>query len=177
MRIVAGKYRGLHLVSPKGRRVRPTADRVREAIFNILGIDLSDLWVLDLFAGSGVIGLEAKSRGVAKLISIESERTACQAMQKIQQAWHIDDWTVQAGKLPQSLPPAQHFDLIFADPPYAKGLAEQVPAWLEKAGISYQVLVIEETSRITPKWKNNFIPTKQRKYSETTLYFFEPGAE
>jgi len=55
LRIVAGKYRGLHLVTLKGRRVRPTADRVREAIFSILGIDLSGLWVLDLFAGTGAM--------------------------------------------------------------------------------------------------------------------------
>ncbi len=168
--------RGRTMSVPDIEGLRPTPSRVREALFNILG-DIHGFAVLDLFAGSGVIGLEAKSRGAAKLISIESDRSACQAMQKIQQAWHIDDWQIQAGKLPQSLPPAQHFDLIFADPPYAKGLAEQVPLWLAKAGISYQVLVVEETSRITPKWKNDFLPTRQRKYSETTLYFFEPGVE
>jgi len=168
--------RGRTMRVPDTQGLRPTSSRVREALFNILG-DIQDFTVLDLFAGSGVIGLEALSRGARSLHSIEVDQNACHAMQHIQQGWPIDDWTIQAGKLPQALPSAQHFDFIFADAPYDKGLAEQVPAWLKKAGLSYKILVIEEASQTKMAWKQGFIPTKQRKYGESTLYFFAPGLE
>ncbi len=164
--------RGRTMHVPDIEGLRPTPSRVREALFNILG-DMQGKTVLDLFAGSGVVGLEALSRGASAVISIEDNKRACQAMQNIQQTWPVDGWTIQTGKLPQALRSKQHFDFIFADPPYDKGLAEQVPVWLAKAEISYDTLVVEESTRTHAKWKKDFMPSKQRKYSETTLYFFE----
>jgi len=156
--------------------LRPTPSRVREALFNMLG-DIQEKSVLDLFAGSGVIGLEALSRGVKHVTSIEGDRAACSAMKSIQESWKVEGWTIQTGKLPQDLPSFTYFDVIFADPPYNKGLAEQIPAWLKKSNISYDTLVVEEGSQARVNWKQGFAPTKHRKYGETTLYFFASNME
>jgi len=168
--------RGRTMDVPDIQGLRPTSSRVREALFNILG-DVSGYAVLDLFAGSGVMGLEALSRGASSLHSIESERKACLAMQGIQSSWNIDHWTISSGKLPASLPSERsHFDLIFADPPYEQGLSVQIPTWLRKHNISYEHLVVEESSRAKLTWKGDFMPVSQRKYGESTLYFFAPEA-
>ena len=168
--------RGRVMHVPDIEGLRPTPSRVREALFNIVG-DLEGMNMLDLFAGSGVIGLESLSRGAKAVTSIEVDRNACQAMRVVQASWQVDGWNIQAGKLPQALPHGLHFDFIFADPPYNKGLAEQVPAWLAKEEISYNMLVIEESSHSRLTWKQGFAPTKQRKYGASTLYFFEQAME
>ncbi len=172
MRITAGNMRGRTMHVPDIEGLRPTPSRVREALFNILG-DIHDKTMLDLFAGSGVIALEALSRGAAHVTSIDGNRQACSAMTKIKESWPVAGWDIHTGKLPRALPDGQYFDLVFADPPYGKGVAEQIPGWLSKANISYNTLVIEEASRSRLRWKEGMEPGKQRKYSETTLYFFE----
>ena len=164
--------RGRTMHVPDIEGLRPTPSRVREALFNMLG-NMDGLSVLDLFAGSGVMSLEAISRGATSVTSIESNRKACQAMRKIEQDWQVPHWHIQQGTLPNALPTEQYFDVVFADPPYAKGVAEQVPSWLRKNNITYNQLVIEESSRAKLNWQEGDIPFKQRKYSETTLYFFE----
>jgi len=168
--------RGRTMRVPDIEGLRPTPSRVREALFNILG-DLQGASVLDLFAGSGVISLEALSRGASSVLSIESDRTACQAMKVIQESWGTEGWTIQSASLPKALPTGQHFDFIFADPPYNTGLAAQIPAWLAKQDISYTNLVIEESSRSRLQWKQDIWPVQSRKYSETTLYFFAANTE
>jgi len=176
MRITAGHMRGRVMRVPDIEGLRPTPSRVREALFNMLD-DIHGSSVLDLFAGSGVIGLEALSRGAKSVTCIEGDRAACKAMKNIQESWQVDGWTIQAGKLPQDLPSSTYFDIVFADPPYNKGLAAQVPAWLKKNNVSYETLVVEEASQAKVDWKQGLSPVKQRKYSETTLYFFESNME
>ncbi len=168
--------RGRTLRVPDIEGLRPTPSRAREALFNILG-DIQNYTVLDLFAGSGVMSLEALSRGAAQALSLEADKKACTAMQKVQSDWCVEGWTIQKGVLPKTLPSDTHFDFIYADPPYAKGLAEQVPVWLEKHHITFDLLVIEEASRTKLEWKEGYLPNKSRKYSETTLYFFQPDIE
>ena len=168
--------RGRTLRVPDIEGLRPTPSRAREALFNILG-DIQNFSILDLFAGSGIIALEALSRGASSALSIEADTQACKAMEMIQQDWGLDEWAVQQGALPHALPTATHFNIIYADPPYGKGLAEQVPLWLSKQGITFDTLVIEEATRSNLKWKQACQPTKSRKYSETTLYFFQAGIE
>jgi 16S rRNA (guanine966-N2)-methyltransferase len=176
MRITAGVMRGRTLRVPDIEGLRPTPSRAREALFNILG-SVQGFSVLDLFAGSGIMGLEALSRGAKHVVSMEEHAEACKAMNRIQQGWSLDAWQIKQGALPHILPSASHFDFIYADPPYGKGLAEQVPVWLSKQGVSYDILVIEEASRSRLRWKPAFMPNKSRKYSETTLYFFQPDIE
>ena len=168
--------RGRTLRVPDIEGLRPTPSRAREALFNILG-DIQDCSILDLFAGSGIVALEALSRGASSALSIEVDAQACKAMKTIQEDWDLNAWAVQQGALPHVLPTAKHFNIIYADPPYGKGLAEQIPLWLSKQGITFDTLVIEEATRSNLKWKQACQPTKSRKYSETTLYFFEAGIE
>ncbi|MDX8384617.1 MAG: 16S rRNA (guanine(966)-N(2))-methyltransferase RsmD, partial [Ghiorsea sp.] len=172
MRITAGSMRGRTIAVPNIQGLRPTSSRVREALFNILG-DVQGDRVLDLFAGSGVMGIEALSRGASSLHSIESNRQACQAMQGLQQAWGMSEWQITSALLPKALHHVdKSFDLIFADPPYDQGLSVQIPAWLASHGIAYQRLIIEESSRAKLCWQEDFMPESHRKYGESTLYFF-----
>lgn len=124
MRIVAGMYRGRRLAAPRGRDVRPTADRVREALFSILG-DLEGLEVLDLFAGTGALGLEALSRGAARVTFVEIDRQAHEVVRRNIDATVTDRAEVtelikgEATRVVRSLALAERrFDLVFFDPPY-----------------------------------------------------------
>lgn len=165
--------RGRTMQIPTIQGLRPTGSRVREALFNMMG-DMHGLSMLDLFAGSGVMAIEAISRGASQVLSIENNHAACQAMKVIRESWPVSGWSIDSGALPQALPMDQRFDVIFADPPYAQNIAEQLPSWLAEKNIGYDVLIIEESSRVQVAWQGDFLPIKQRKYGESTLYFFEP---
>lgn len=135
MRIVAGKYRGKALTAPEGSATRPTSDRARESIFNILehaawSPGLGGARVLDLFAGSGALGLEALSRGAAFALFVETDEAARGAIRDNIEALGLFGETriqrrdaADLGPMPASAGPA--FDLVFLDPPYAKGLGER----------------------------------------------------
>ena len=120
MRIIAGKFRGRKLSCPKVV-TRPTLDRVREALFSILG-DLSDLSVVDFYAGSGALGLEALSRGARHVTLVEADRQACEVIRKNVESWGIAaahrvvECAAERSRGPLS--PAAPFDLILADPPW-----------------------------------------------------------
>jgi|AMFO01.1.fsa_nt_gi 16S rRNA (guanine966-N2)-methyltransferase len=175
MRITAGHLRGRNLPVPDIAGLRPTPSRVREAIFNILG-SVEDYHVLDLFAGSGVMALEALSRGAASAVSIEQHGKAIAAMKKAAAMCACEtEWTLRKGKLPQALQSfeGQAFDLIFADPPYDKGIAEQIPAWLDAHGITTRHLMIEEAARAEPVWPKGWTPLSCRRYGDTCLYIFD----
>lgn len=161
--------RVMQVIDIKG--LRPTPSKVRQALFNMLG-DMDGLSFLDLFAGSGVMSIEALSRGAVSAYSIEDNHKACAAMKHIQTDWHIDGWHIHQGSLPQVLP-EQHFDIVYADPPYEQGFAAQIPQWLSQKNITFKTLVIEEASRANVAWLAELMPIKQRKYGDTTLYFFE----
>ncbi len=168
--------RGRKLVVPDIKGLRPSSSRVREALFNILG-DMNGDSVLDLFAGSGIIALEALSRGATTVLSIESHAKACHAMRVIQSNWGVEGWVIQRGSIPQALPCGTHFNLIYADPPYGQGIAEQVGFWLRERNITFDTLVVEESSRNEMVWMAGDSPYQIRKYGETTLYFFQPHIE
>ena len=129
MRIIAGKYRGRRLTSFRGQRLRPTADRVREAIFSILGNDLSGTRVLDLFAGTGAMGLEALSRGAAFVVLVEQHPAALRLIARnVAALGDPEQITVRKLDLSRGLRGLAHqgwqFDLVFLDPPYHLGLTE-----------------------------------------------------
>ena len=122
MRIIAGKWRGRSLEAPAGRDTRPTADRVREALFSMLASRLGsfeDLRVADLFAGSGALGFEALSRGAAHATFVESNASAAAAIRRNADKLGASVQVIAGSAL--SLPRCEAFDLIFADPPYAAG--------------------------------------------------------
>lgn len=129
MRIIAGEWGGRPLVGPRGSQTRPTSDRVREALFNILG-DMDGLSLLDLFAGTGAVALEALSRGAARAEAVERDRAALAALRTNQKRLDATRLEVRSEAVERFLGrPPQRFDVVFADPPWA-----EVPAFLETYG-------------------------------------------
>ncbi len=172
MRITAGIHRGRVLNVPDLPGLRPTPSKVREALFNILG-DIDGVALLDLFAGSGIMAIEALSRGAASAISIEQNGTAVQCMKELRTKINVENWQIVKGRLPGALEQmsGRYFDLIFADPPYEQGIAEQIPAWLDQTGIGCGHLVTEESSKVTPAWPASWTLLQSRRYGDTTLHF------
>jgi len=128
MRIIAGQWRGRKLTAPKGDATRPTADRMRETLFSMLTSRLGDfegLQVVDLFAGSGALGLEALSRGAATCLFVEQDRAALETIRANITAMGARDQTrVEAGSVTQLRAASAPLDLLLVDPPYHSGAGE-----------------------------------------------------
>ena len=158
---------------PKAEGLRPTPAKVRQALFNILG-SVESMKMLDLFAGSGVMALEALSRGAAQAISIEQQRPLTQQMLALRDQWQLEArWEVHAATVERALSrfADQNFDLVFADPPYLKGFAEKIPAWLEQSGVRCGQLVIEESKRARVCWPDGWCCESSRDYGSSVLHF------
>jgi 16S rRNA (guanine966-N2)-methyltransferase len=182
-RIVAGTAGGRRLkVPPKG--TRPTSERVREALFNALGTagELDGAHVLDLYAGSGALGLEALSRGAADALFVESDRRAVDVLRGNVAALGLGG-TVRAGPVEAvvAAPAPRSYDLVLADPPYAvdsaalgKVLASLAAAgWLGESAL----VVIERAARDgEPDWPPGFEPTRAKKYGDTAVFWAEYAA-
>jgi len=144
MRIVAGAFRGRPIVAPKGHSTRPTADRTRQALFNVIehaswGSGFHGARVIDLFAGSGALGLEAISRGAAFALFVETDEAARGAIRTNVEALGLFGRTRVHRRDATDLGPkpagdGKPFDLAFLDPPYAKGLGERALAGLAAGG-------------------------------------------
>lgn len=141
MRVIGGAHRGRRLRAPGGFRTRPTASRVREALFDILGPTVRGQRVLDLFAGTGAVGIEALSRGAARVVFVERDRAALRALRAnlaAVGAGHArarvvaGDAVAAVRRLGRS---EQPFDLVFLDPPYAGDLAPRTLAALTRSGL------------------------------------------
>ncbi len=183
MRIITGSAKGLQLKAPRGLNTRPTADKVKGSIFNILGTRVLDAAVLDLFAGTGNLGLEALSRGASKAVFIDNTSTVIIK----ENAAHTNllgkcdicraDVIRTMNKLTQQ---GQSFDLIFCDPPYNQGYVGQVlgiidrPALLHSTGI--MVLEHSRHESIDYPWKNISIRRSER-YGETMVSFITKKQE
>jgi 16S rRNA (guanine966-N2)-methyltransferase len=178
-RIVAGSVGGRRLAVPPGERTRPTSDRAREALFGTLSalLDLDGARVLDLYAGSGAVGLEAVSRGAAHAVLVDSDPRAVAAARDNAHALGLDGRvTVRRERVERVLAgdPAEH-DLVFADPPYAlpddemaRVLRTLTQGWLAAAA----VLAVERSSRGQgPRWPERVEPLKERRYGEGTLWY------
>ncbi|WP_284125792.1 16S rRNA (guanine(966)-N(2))-methyltransferase RsmD [Parerythrobacter aestuarii] len=151
MRIIAGEWRGRRLVAPKGDATRPTADRTRETLFSMLASRLGsfeELSVLDLFAGSGALGLEALSRGAAKCLFVEQEKPALDTIRaNIAALGARERSNVTAGSALQLGPARESVDLILADPPYETGAgAVALDKLLRLGWIGEQTWIAVETS-------------------------------
>lgn len=179
MRIIAGRFRGRRLAGVRGR-MRPTADRVREAIFNILGPGLEEVRVLDLFAGTGALGIEALSRGAQHAVFVEHDSTSLQVLRKNLASCDLGAVTQV---LPLPVPRAlkqlavqvQRFELIFLDPPYGKGLAAQslellAPSPVLRAG--GRVVVEHGIHDLVPEIIGSLIQAEQRRYGDTLVSFY-----
>lgn len=182
-RIVAGTAGGRRLkVPPKG--TRPTSERVREALFNALETagELDGAHVLDLYAGSGALGLEALSRGAADALFVESDRRAVDVLRGNVAALGLGG-TVRAGQVETvvAAPAPRPYDLVLADPPYAvdaaalgKVLASLAAGgWLGESAL----VVVERAARDgEPAWPEGFEPSRAKKYGDTAVWWAEYSA-
>jgi 16S rRNA (guanine966-N2)-methyltransferase len=169
VRIVAGRWRGRTIAAPRGMTVRPTADRVREAWMSILQNDLPDATVLDLFSGSGALGLEALSRGASHATFVESAATSLLSRRaNIDLLGAADLATVERMDALRYLATLSEaaFDVAFADPPYRKGFAAQVADRWRAARFS-RILALEHAAEeVMPEGGAT------RRYGDTALTFY-----
>ena len=178
MRIVAGEFRGRKLHTPKGAQIRPTTDRVREAIFSIIASHLPDATVLDLFAGTGALGLEALSRGADRAVFVDRSPDAvrliranvelCRATQRAE---------IVQGPVAQVVQRLAHqgetFHLIFMDPPYGKGYIEETLLQLDKIAYAQGLVVAEHHVKdLLPQRLGTWIRTRERRYGDSAISFF-----
>lgn len=178
MRIVGGRHKGRPLVAPAGRDTRPTADRAREALFNVLahgyGIDLEDCAVLDAFAGSGALGLEALSRGARSVCFLDSAPAALQAIRDNLQRLAETAPVLRADATRP--PPAERpCSLVLLDPPYGSGLAGPALTALTARGwLSDDALcVVEVAAREDFTPPDNFAIQEERHYGAARLVFLK----
>ena len=178
MRIVGGRLRGRSLAAPKSRAIRPTADRLREALFNILihayDDPVSDARVLDLFAGTGALGLEALSRGAAFALFVDDGAEARALLRENVAALGLGGVTRifrrDAVKLGLAHP-VEPFSLAFLDPPYGKGLAERALASARAGGwlVPDALVAIEEAADAGFATPEGFNELERRSYDDTAL--------
>jgi 16S rRNA (guanine(966)-N(2))-methyltransferase RsmD len=185
MRIISGTSKGRKLVTPRSQSLRPTSDRVKESMFNILQDDIVGKVVLDLFAGTGNLGIEALSRGAKKTIFVEKGRQALRLIQRNLTQFGLEE---RSEILPKDANRAigilkqrgESFDLILMDPPYEKGLIQRTLMKLNSYPIYHKdsILVIEHDRReplstVMDGW--NLI--RQRRIGDTVISFLTPQGE
>jgi 16S rRNA (guanine966-N2)-methyltransferase len=150
VRVVAGRFKGRTLHAPPGRGTRPTSDKVREAIFSVLG-DIEGLDVLDLFAGSGALGIEALSRGASSAVFVDSDQTAVTAIRRNLQGVGVEAPVQKRDALGYLAAVEGRFELVFADPPYSspprmgESLSRLLPAVLSKDAV-----IVTESDKRAP---------------------------
>lgn len=183
MRIIAGTAGGISLEVPKGD-TRPTTDRVRESVFSSLGQLVEGCRVLDLFAGSGALGLESLSRGAEQSVFVDQSRQACCVIRKnlaktnLSASASVINQSVES-YLKRAQQTAAQFDLIFADPPYQKDAAtlRQIEALFSSESLLAitkpdGLLVFESASKQSQPNSPNWTATNSRQYGETLITYF-----
>ncbi len=179
MRIIAGSRKGARIAAPKGFDTRPTGDRARQAAFNLIG-PVDGMEVLDLFAGSGAMGLEALSRGAARATFVESDRVAAQAIVRNLEKLEFADATVlrlDAGrKLAADATAGRRYDLVLIDPPYRmlRGFLPVLEAHLPAVVAPEGMVVVESGAREEPE-----LPLRKRtsrRYGAARVTVFEGTA-
>ena len=171
MRIIAGSHRGHRIAAPKGRDTRPTSDRVRENAFNLIG-PVDDAEVLDLFAGSGAMGLEALSRGAARATFVESDRDAARVINANLDKLRLHGTVLQQDVVRALQGERLHYDLVLCDPPYDYDRARLAPH-LAKLLTADGLLVWETSSREEPPEVPGLSERTSRTYGSARLTLFE----
>jgi 16S rRNA (guanine966-N2)-methyltransferase len=186
-RIIAGAARGRRLAVPAGRGTRPTADRAREGLFSTLESltgTLASARVLDLYAGSGAVGLEALSRGAAAVLLVESDDAAVRAIRTNIDTLGLPGAEVRMGRAERvvaAAPTAEPFDVAFLDPPYELDddtlRAVLVDALTHGWLAADAVVAVERTTRGGPwTWPVGYSPVRSRRYGEATLWYGHAGS-
>lgn len=187
MQITGGFLKGQHLYTPssKSKEIRPLRTRIRKALFDILGHNLEGKSVLDLFAGTGALGIEALSRGAKLVVFVDLSPVSVEIIRKNLQKFKLEERAyIFRLQIPEEFPKlmklmrehALTFDLVFITPPYEKGLALATLRKFPSALLKKEALVmVEERSSVKlPGEVGPFHLKKQKIYGETALYFYEP---
>ena len=180
MRIITGRAKGCRLKTPKGQETRPTADRIKESVFNILGDKVYGRNVLDLFAGTGSLGLEALSRGAAHAVLVDQATSAIlrenalhTRLEECSEVWKGDVFSAMARMAGEQ----RVFDLVFCDPPYRRGLWEKVLSFLDASDLFAEngILVVEHgADEADIPALNSLVCVRGERYGHTTrLSFFQ----
>lgn len=185
MRVVAGTQKGRHLKNPQGLDCRPTSSRVREALFSILSPYIEGAHVLDLYAGTGALGLEALSRGAKHAVFVENQAAAVRLLRdNIERCGYDQCAIVHAQDVETFLsappawenPPTPTFNIVFADPPYQHTDLSQVLEQLSQSGkLAPEGRVILEhfVKRAVPARVGSLTQTRQSRYGDTMLTFYQ----
>ena len=178
MRVIAGKYKGRVLLSPEGKGVRPTSDRIKETLFNILQRYNTEGRVLDLFCGSGALGIEALSRGASDVVFVDESRESCRLAQANLDKLRIGGDCAQIHNVDyifalKKLQGAE-FDIILADPPYNNMYEQNVLRLIDKYGLlkAGGAAVIEHSSDTEFGYDESRFERDLRVYGKTALSFF-----
>jgi 16S rRNA (guanine966-N2)-methyltransferase len=176
VRIIAGERKGHTIFAPRGRETRPTSDRVRENVFNIVAPWVEDARVLDLYAGSGAMGLEALSRGAASVVFVEADADAVRTIER-----NLDKLRLTAARivrlgaataLAQETNADRKYDLVLADPPYTMTDFDTLARYLPRVLANDGLLVLETSSKVEPELDGLEVRTS-RKYGSTRVTVFE----
>jgi 16S rRNA (guanine966-N2)-methyltransferase len=171
MRIIAGSHKGARIFAPKGRETRPTGDRVREAAFNLIG-PVDDADVLDLFAGSGAMGLEALSRGAATAVFVESNRDACRTIGANLEKLRLKGSVLCQDAVRLVSGEQRRYDLVLLDPPYGFDPSRLVPH-LSRLLRDDGLLVWETSGREPPPEVPGLVQRTSRRYGSARLTLLE----
>jgi 16S rRNA (guanine(966)-N(2))-methyltransferase RsmD len=183
MRVIAGQAKGIQLQAVPGRGTRPISDRVKESVFNILGGWIVEAHVLDLFAGTGSVGIEALSRGAAHATFVEKHSRATSVIRDNLRRTHLQDrgTIVQADVFKYLEGEPEPFDLIYIAPPQYQGLWKQAllaleakGGWLAPDGVAIVQIFPKE---LEPLSLGSLQMTDERQYGSTLLCFYEPTAD
>ncbi len=185
MRVISGNIKGRRVKAPKSHFIRPTADRVKEALFNILPHDLSGLEVLDLFAGTGNLSIEALSRGAKGSLLVDVSRQSTKTIRDNLTALGLSEvsqvWTAPVFRCLRLLnQKGRSFDIIFLDPPYERGWVERTIEIIADRRLLRPggVLVAEHSAREKVQQRyGSLVLRDQRRYGATILSFFAPEAD
>ena len=176
MRIIAGERKGHPIYAPKGLGTRPTSDRVRENVFNLVAPWVESARVLDLYAGSGAMGLEALSRGARTVVFVEAEADAVRAIERNLDKLHLTGATIlrlDATKgLAQESAAGRKYDLVLADPPYAMTDYDTLARYLPRVLAEDGLLVFESAARTEPELPGLAVRTTRR-YGAARVTVFE----
>ena len=178
MRIITGSKRGKKLVTLEGEQVRPTTDRVKESLFNILQFQLEGRKFLDLFAGSGQIGLEALSRGAALCVFVDSAKESIRVVEKNIQSTGLGDRAKVVGFAAYLRGSREMFDIAFLDPPYRTGLLEQaLPLVAQRMNPGGVILCEHPKDEALPEAAGAFRLHKTYRYGKIMLTSYRQPVE
>lgn len=176
MRVIAGKAKGTSLKTPEGMLTRPTADRVKEALFSILQFDLPGMDVLDLFGGTGQLGIEALSRGAKSAVFVDHQENACRLIRENLKRTGLTGEVVRSDYMTYLRQCKRKFHLILLDPPYAEVFLENAIKCITEIDIlqSGGIIATERPLGKELPWQyDGYLRSRDYKYGKTLLTFYK----